>query len=95
MVTEAQAERQRDLLRRSYTALHAMILEADELEASVAEWSERGVMHPVFGMLRLETIEVWKAMRRGSEPLSERDLAALHASVARRVATKIRAHVIR
>ena len=95
MVTEAQAERQRGLRLRSYAALHAMILEADELEASVAEWSERGVMHPVFGMIRLETIEVWKAMRHGSEPLSEHDLDALQASVARRVAAKIRAHVIR
>ena len=57
-----------------------------QLEASIAECSARGVAHPVFGMLRLETIEVWKAMRRGTEPLGESDLDALHACVARGVA---------
>lgn len=95
MVTEEQAERQRGLLLRCYRALHAMILEADELEASIAECSARGVAHPVFGMLRLETIEVWKAMRRGTEPLGESDLDALHACVARGVAAKLRAHILR
>lgn len=95
LVTEPQAERQRGLLLRSYKALHAMIQEADELDAAVAEWSARGTAHPVFGMLRLEAIEVWKTMRHGTEPLSEPELDALHAAVARRVAAKLHAHVIR
>jgi hypothetical protein len=95
LVTTAQAERQRGILMRSYRALHAMILEADELEASVVEWSGRGATHPVFGMLRLATIDVWTARRRRGEPLSEADLDVLHAAVARQVAAKIGAHVIR
>lgn len=95
LVTEPQAERQRGLLLRSYKALHAMIQEADELDAAVAEWSARGAAHPVFGMLRLEAIEVWKTLRHGSEPLSEPELDALHTAVARRVAAKLHAHVVR
>lgn len=95
LVTDAQAERQRGILLRSYRALLAMILESDELEASVVEWSRRGATHPVFGMLRLATIDVWKAKRRGRAPLSESELEALHARVARQVAAKIRAHVVR
>jgi hypothetical protein len=34
-------------------------------------------------------------MRRGSKSLSDRELDALHMEVARRVAARIRAHVIR
>jgi hypothetical protein len=94
IVTDAQAERQRGILMRSYRALHAMIEEGDELEASIVEWSRRGTTHPVFGMLRLATIDVWKARRRGNAPLGERELEALHADVARRVASQIRAHLI-
>lgn len=93
LVTKAQAGRQRALLLRAYDVLHAMILEADELESSITEWSRRHATHPVFGMLRLETIEVWRSMRRHSEPLSEEELAALHGQVARRVAARIGAHI--
>jgi hypothetical protein len=92
IVTAEQAEQQRRLLIRAYRALHALIREAAELEASITEWSRRGVTHPVFGMLRLTTIEVWKMMRRTNEPLLEKDLDRLHAEVARHVAAKIRAH---
>lgn len=95
IVTEPQAERQRQIVLRSFAALHAMIAEAAFLEESVAEWSGRGETHPVFGMIRLETIEVWKAMRRPTEPLSEAELERLHAEVARRVAKRIRARIIR
>jgi hypothetical protein len=95
IVTDAEAERQRGILLRAYRAVLALILEADELESSVAEWSRRRETHPVFGMLRLETIEVWKSKRRGSDPLDERELDALHQDVARRVAARIGAHVIR
>jgi hypothetical protein len=95
LVTAAQAEQQRRLLLRCYHTLHAMIREADELTASVEEWSRRRETHPVFGMLRLETIEVWKTMRRGTEPLNDSDLDRLHASVAHRVAARIGAHIIR
>jgi hypothetical protein len=94
LVTDEQAQRQRELLMRSYETLRTMIQEVDALEASITEWSSRGVAHPVFGMLRLETIEVWKAMRNGLEPLSYRELETLQTSVARRVAAKIGAHVI-
>lgn len=92
LVTEAQAEQQRALLLRLYRTLHEMILEADYLESTV---KERGMGHPVFEMLRVATIDVWKAQRRGNEPLTERTLSALHTRVARRVAVEIRAHIIR
>lgn len=95
IVTKAQAEQQRALLLRAYRSLHSIIQEADELESSINEWSNRGDTHPIFGMLRLETIEVWRLMRRGNKPLSNRELDALHMEVARRVAVRIRAHVIR
>lgn len=94
VVTEAQAAQQRELLLRAYRTLHAMIVEADVLESSVEEWNRRRDVHPVFGMLRLATIDVWQAERRRGEPLSERELEALHASVARRVAAQICAHII-
>jgi hypothetical protein len=42
-------------------------------------------------MLRLATIDVWKAKRRGAKPLSENELDVLHARVARQVAVQIRA----
>lgn len=94
LVTRTQAQRQRALLLRSYRALHAMIREADQLEASIEAWSRRGEAHPVFGMLRLEAIEVWASMRQGTEPLDERELDVLHAEMARRVAARIGAHLI-
>lgn len=95
LVTEAQAKHQLAILMRSYRALHAMIAEADVLETSVAEWSARGATHPVFGMLRHAAIDVWRARRRGRAPVSEPELDDLHARVARKVAVKIRARVIR
>jgi hypothetical protein len=95
IVTKAQAERQREIVLRSFAALRAMIAEGAYLEVSVTEWSARGETHPVFGMIRLETIETWKALRRGTEPLSEAELERLHAEVARRVAKRIRARIIR
>jgi hypothetical protein len=95
LVTEAQAKRQRKLVLRAYRTLHAMIREAEELASSVAVWSERRQTHPVFGMLRLETIEVWREHRRGTSPLGERELEALYMRVARRAAARIRAHLIR
>lgn len=94
LVTKTQARRQRALLLHSYRTLHAMIREADELAASITDWSQRGETHPIFGLLRLAAIEVWASMRRGSEPLGERELDALHAEVARRVAARIHAHLI-
>jgi hypothetical protein len=93
LVTEAQAERQRELLLRAYRPLCGMIVDADELVASVAEWSRRREAHPVFGMLRLATIDVWAARRRPG-PLGEHELAVLHAEVACRVATQIRARLV-
>jgi hypothetical protein len=95
LVTEAHAQHQRALLMRAYRALHAMIREADELESSIDEWSRRGETHPIFGMLRLATIDVWRSNRRGREPLADAELDALHREVGRRVARKIRAHLIR
>lgn len=94
VVTEAQAARQRELLMRSYRTLHAMIVEADVLESSVEEWNRGGEAHPVFGLLRLATIDVWRVERRRGEPLNEAALAALRASVACRVAAQIHAHII-
>ncbi|HEX7941917.1 MAG TPA: hypothetical protein VF488_08915 [Gemmatimonadaceae bacterium] len=94
LISEAEATRQRELLRKAYRALCGMIAEADELEASVAERSRRREAHPVFGMLRLATIDVWAARRRGVGQLGVRELDSLHAEVARRVAARIRAHVV-
>jgi hypothetical protein len=94
LVSEAEAARQRELLRMAYRALCGMIAEADELEASVAERSRRREAHPVFGMLRLATIDVWAARRRGLGQLGVRELDALHAEVARRVAVRIGARVV-
>jgi hypothetical protein len=94
LVGEAEAARQRELLRKAYRALCGMIAEADELESSVAEWSRRRETHPVFGMLRLATIDVWAARRRGLGQLGVRELDALHAEVARRGAARIRAHLV-
>ena len=94
LVGEAEAARQRELLRMAYRALCGMIAEADELEASVAERSRRGEAHPVFGMLRLATIDVWAARRRGLGPLGVRELHFLHAEVVRRVAARICAHLV-
>jgi len=94
LVSEAEATRQRELLRKAYRTLCATIAEADELAASVDEWSRRGEAHPIFGMLRLATIDVWAARRRGMGQLGVGELGALHAEVARRVAARIRAHVV-
>ena len=95
MVTRAQAERQRSILLRSYGALRAIIAEAALLEKSIEEWSRRRAGHPVFGIIRLETIETWKSRRRGTAPLSEAEIDRLHAEVARGVARRIGAHIIR
>lgn len=94
-VTEAQAVRQRQLLMRSYQALHDMIGEADELDASVSEWSRCGRTHPVFGMLRLEIIRAWVESGHEAGPLSAAERIALDRSAAVRVAARIRAHVVR
>lgn len=93
IVSEKQAKEQRKILFRSYDALHDMIVEADELEANITEWSQHGKTHPIFGLLRLEIIEVWK-LHRGNQLLSERHRAMLHARVAQGVARKIGAHVM-
>jgi hypothetical protein len=95
LVTADQVARQRALLLRAYRTLCTSILEADKLKTSVAEWSERRAAHPIFGLLRLKTIEVWRTMRQPSQVLTEREIDELHAEVALRVAAKIRAHVIR
>jgi hypothetical protein len=94
LVGEAQAARQRELLRNVYRALCEMIAEADELEASVVERLRLREAHPIFGMLRLATIDVWAERRRGLGLLGVRELDALHAEVACRVAARIRAHVV-
>jgi hypothetical protein len=94
LVTEALARGQRELLLRAYRALCTAIQEADALETDVAAWSSRGKAHPIFGMLRLATIDVWTSLRRPGERLDERELDTLHAKVARRVATRIGAHVV-
>ena len=66
MVTKAQAERQHGIVLRSYRALHTLIVESATLRASVAGWPRRSAPHPVFGIIRLETIETWKSLRHGS-----------------------------
>lgn len=95
LVTPAEAQRQRAIVLRSFQALCDLIAEAEELRSSVADLSRRRVAHPVFGSIRFETIATWKAMRRGTEPLGERALDRLHAEVARRVAVRISAHLVR
>lgn len=96
LVTQAQAECQCAIIMRSYRALRDMIREAEWLEASVAQWAQSGTgPHPVFGLLRLAMIAVWKVKRRGCTPLTEDELEALQALVARRVATKILADIVR
>jgi hypothetical protein len=91
LVTEARAEAQRGLLLRAYRALHAAIREGAELDADITAWSRRGATHPIFGILRLATVDVWAARRRPCAPLGEGELDTLHAEVARRVATRIHA----
>lgn len=95
LVTPAEAERQREIVLRSYHVLCELIAEAEELRSSVADWSRRRAAHPVFGTIRFETIATWKSMRRGTEPLGARALGRLHAEVARRVAVRIGAHLVR
>jgi len=94
LVGEAEAARQRELLLMAYRALCGMIAEADELKASVAERSHRRETHPIFGMLRLATIDVWAARRRGLGQIGVRERQSLHAEVARRVAARIHAHLV-
>jgi hypothetical protein len=95
LVTPAEAERQREIVLRSYRLLCDRIAEVEELRASVADWTRRRGAHPVFGTIRFETIATWKAMRRGTGPLGERALGRLHAEVVRRVAVRIGAHIVR
>lgn len=95
LVTAAEAERQRDIVRRSYHELCAHIVEAEELRSSVAEWASRRVAHPVYGTIRFETVPTWRSMRHGTEPLTESELARLHAEVVRRVAAGIGARLVR
>jgi hypothetical protein len=95
LITPAEAERQREIVLRSYHILCDRIAEAEELRSSVADWSRRRVAHPVFGTIRFETIATWKSMRRGAGPLDERARGRLHAEVARRVAARIGAHLVR
>jgi hypothetical protein len=95
LVTPAEVERQYAIVLRSYRVLCDRIVEAEELRASVVDWSRRRVAHPVFGTIRFETIATWKSMRRGTEPLGERALGRLHAEVARRVAARIGARLVR
>jgi hypothetical protein len=94
LVTEALAHGQRELLLRAFRALCRAIQEADALETDVAAWSRRGKTHPIFGMLRLATIDVWALLRRPGAPLGDHELDTLHATVARGVATRIGAHVV-
>jgi hypothetical protein len=94
LVTEAQAEEPRGLLLLAYRALCAAIREADELDANITERSRRGETHPVVGMLRLATNDVWATLRRCGTPLVEGELDALHAEVARRVAARLCAHLV-
>jgi hypothetical protein len=49
----------------------------------------------VYGTIRFETVATWKSMRHGTEPLTEGELARLHAEVVRRVAARIGAHLVR
>lgn len=95
LITQAEADRQRGIVLRSFHALCGCIAEGDALRSIVAEWSRCRTTHPIFGTIRFETIATWKSMRRGITPLSERELEDLHADVARRVAIRIHAHLTR
>ncbi len=95
LVTAAEAERQRGIVQRAYRDLCTHIVEAEELRSSVAEWSSRRVAHPVYGTIRFETVATWRSMRRGTEPLTDDERAALHAEVLRRVAASIGARLVR
>jgi hypothetical protein len=94
LVTNDQAERQVDILLRSYRALVALLPEASVLHANATEWARRDATHPVFGVLRHEMIEVWRLMRNGTEPLGEPEFNVLHASVGQRVAARIRERLV-
>ncbi len=95
LVSDAEAERQREIVLSTYRALCARITEAEQLRSSVAEWSRSRVAHPVFGTIRFETIATWRSRRHGTEPLGERVLDRLRAEVARRVAARIGARLVR
>ena len=95
LVTAAEAERQRGIVRRSYRELCARIAEAEELRSSVAEWSSRTRHATGVRTIRFETVTTWRLMRHGTEPLTEGELARLHAEVVRRVAARIGARLIR
>jgi hypothetical protein len=95
LVTEAEAERQREILLGTYRALYARIAEAELLRSSVEEWARARVAHPVFGTIRFETIATWKSRRRGTRPLSAHALDRLRAEVARRAAARIGARLVR
>ena len=83
------------IVSRSYRLLCERIAEAEVLRSSVADWTCRGIAHPVFGTIRLETITTWKSMRRGTAVLGDRVLDRLHAEVTRRVAVRIGARLVR
>lgn len=95
LITNAEAERQREIVLSTYRTLCARIAEAEQLRSSVAEWSRSCVAHPVFGTIRFETIATWTSRRHGTEPLCERVLERLRAEVARRVAVRIGARLVR
>lgn len=95
LISDAEAERQREIVLSTYRALCARITEAEQLRSSVAEWSRSRVAHPVFGTIRFETIATWRSRRHGTEPLGERVLDRLRAEVARRVAARIGARLVR
>ena len=95
LISDAEAERQREIVLSTYRALCARITEAEQLRSSVAEWSRSRVAHPVFGTIRFETIATWRSRRHGTEPLGERVLDRLRAEVARRVAVRIGARMVR
>jgi hypothetical protein len=95
LVTPSEAEQQRAIVLRLYRILCDRIAEAEELNSSVADWSRRGVAHPVFGTIRFETIATWRSLRRRIELFDEHALGRLHAEVARRVAARIGARLIR
>ena len=95
LISDAEAERQREIVLSTYRALCARIIEAEQLRSSVAEWSRSRVAHPVFGTIRFETIATWGSRRHGTEPLGARALDRLRAEVARRVAARIGATLVR
>lgn len=95
LISDAEAERQREIVLSTYRVLCARITEAEQLRSSVAEWSRSRVAHPVFGTIRFETVATWRSRRHGTEPLGERVLDRLRAEVARRVAARIGARLVR